>query len=128
MIVILILNLNRFRQNTERLRLRVNPNHAAISSFSQRASLRRTFCRKSWFSSAGEARFGFLLSGLQAGAPPHGGFAVGFDRVVMLLAGAASLRDVIAFPKTTTARALFEGAPGPASPADLAALHIEIKP
>ncbi len=75
-----------------------------------------------------EARFGFLLSGLQAGAPPHGGFAVGFDRVVMLLAGAASLRDVIAFPKTTTARALFEGAPAPASPADLAALHIEIKP
>jgi len=75
-----------------------------------------------------EARFGFLLSGLQAGAPPHGGFAVGFDRVVMLLAGAGSLREVVAFPKTTTARALFEGAPAPASPADLAALHIEVKP
>jgi aspartyl-tRNA synthetase len=75
-----------------------------------------------------EARFGFLLNGLQAGAPPHGGFAIGFDRVVMLLAGAGSLRDVIAFPKTTTARALFEGAPAPASPADLAALHIEVKP
>ncbi len=75
-----------------------------------------------------EARFGFLLSGLQAGAPPHGGFAVGFDRVVMLLAGAGSLRDVIAFPKTTTARALFEGAPAPAGPAELAALHIEVKP
>ena len=75
-----------------------------------------------------EARFGFLLSGLQAGAPPHGGFAVGFDRVVMLLAGTGSLRDVIAFPKTTTARALFEGAPAPASPADLATLHIEVQP
>ncbi len=75
-----------------------------------------------------EARFGFLLSGLQAGAPPHGGFAIGFDRVTMLLAGAGSLRDVIAFPKTTTARALFEGAPAPANPADLAALHIEVKP
>ncbi len=75
-----------------------------------------------------EARFEFLLNGLQAGAPPHGGFAVGFDRVVMLLTGAGSLRDVIAFPKTTTARALFEGAPAPASRADLAALHIEVKP
>jgi len=75
-----------------------------------------------------EARFGFLLSGLQAGAPPHGGFAIGFDRVTMLLAGAGSLRDVIAFPKTTTARALFEGAPAPANPPDLAALHIEVKP
>jgi aspartyl-tRNA synthetase len=74
-----------------------------------------------------EARFGFLLSGLQAGAPPPGGFAVGFDRVVMALAGAESMRDVIAFPKTTAARALFEGAPAPANPADLAALHIEVK-
>ena len=75
-----------------------------------------------------EARFGFLLGALQAGAPPHGGFAVGFDRVAMLLSGAGSLRDVIAFPKTTAARALFEGAPGPAHPADLATLHIEVKP
>jgi len=74
-----------------------------------------------------EARFGFLLAALAAGAPPHGGFAIGFDRVAMLLAGASSLRDVIAFPKTTAARALFEGAPASAAPADLATLHIEVK-
>ena len=75
-----------------------------------------------------EARFGFLLAALAAGAPPHGGFAVGFDRTTMLLAGAASLRDVIAYPKTTAARALFEGAPAPARPEDLAALHIKAVP
>jgi aspartyl-tRNA synthetase len=72
-------------------------------------------------------RFGFLLDGLAAGAPPHGGFAVGFDRTTMLLAGAASLRDVIAFPKTTTARALFEGAPVPIEAADLRSLHLEVR-
>ena len=89
---------------------------------------RRVFGLLGMSAAEAEARFGFLLNALQAGAPPHGGFAIGFDRVTMLLAGAGSLRDVIAFPKTTTARALFEGAPAPASLADLATLHIEVKP
>jgi aspartyl-tRNA synthetase len=75
-----------------------------------------------------EHRFGFLLEGLKAGAPPHGGIALGFDRIAMLLAGADSIREVIAFPKTAQARALFEGAPTTVQQAELDVLHLKVVP
>ena len=75
-----------------------------------------------------EHRFGFLIEGLKAGAPPHGGIALGFDRIAMLLAGADSIREVIAFPKTAQARALFEGAPTTVQQAELDVLHLKVVP
>ena len=74
-----------------------------------------------------DVKFGFLLKALRAGAPPHGGIALGVDRIVQRFAEATSLRDVIAFPKTTAARALFEQAPTPLSDEELADLHIQLR-
>jgi aspartyl-tRNA synthetase len=75
-----------------------------------------------------DAKFGFLLDALSTGAPPHGGIALGVDRIVQRFSRSESLRDVIAFPKTTAARALYEGAPTPVGARELEELGLIIAP
>jgi aspartyl-tRNA synthetase len=70
-------------------------------------------------------RFGFFLEALEYGTPPHGGIALGVDRIVAILAGESSIREVIAFPKTANAMDLMAGAPSPVDPRQLKELHLK---
>src|SRR5207244_11929342 len=72
-------------------------------------------------------RFGYLLEAFRYGAPPHGGIALGFDRLNAILCGTPSIRDVIAFPKTAKGTDLMTDSPGPVTAKQLRDLHLEVK-
>ncbi len=90
----------------------------------QRDVQRKVFAILGLTADEADHKFGFLLEALSYGAPPHGGFAFGLDRLVMLLVGTTNIRDVIAFPKTQTGADLMTGAPGDADMAQLTELHV----
>jgi aspartyl-tRNA synthetase len=94
----------------------------------QRALQERVFRTLGMAVASYEEKFGFLLAALDSGAPPHGGIALGFDRLVMLLCGESSIRDVIAFPKTQKAACLLTSAPSEPAKAQLEELSIRVSP
>ena len=75
-----------------------------------------------------ERKFGWFLRALEYGAPPHGGIALGLDRIVMIMRGAESLRDVIAFPKTASGSCLLTRSPSPADPKQWDELGLSVRP
>jgi aspartyl-tRNA synthetase len=88
---------------------------------------RRVFAALGIDEAEAESRFGFLLEALRYGAPPHGGIAYGLDRIVQRLAGADSIRDVIAFPKTASGADALTGAPAPVDEAQLREVGLQLR-
>ena len=101
---------------------------AARSASTAPTSRQQVFAALGIDAEEAEARFGFLLEALRYGAPPHGGIAYGLDRIVQRLAGAESIRDVIAFPKTASGADPLTGAPAPVEELQLKELGVALLP